>query len=213
MIAHVMHRAKEANVGRVVVACDGEEIAQAIRAAGGEAILTDADLPSGSDRIYQALQKIDPDKTHDIVINVQGDMPTLDPMVIRQALELMKNPKVQIGTLAARIKDARELTDPAVVKPVIEFAADGKTGRALDFNRENATGEAYHHIGLYAYRREALERFVSLPPSANELSRKLEQMRAMDNRMRIDVAIVDTVPLGVDTLETLEKARRAMAKI
>ena len=211
MIVHVRHRAREADVGRVVVACDGEEIAHAIRAAGGEAILTDPDLASGSDRIYQALQQIDPDKTHDVVINVQGDMPTLDPRVIRQALELMKNPKVQIGTLAARIRDASELCDPAVVKPIIEFTEGGNTGRALDFNRENATGEAYHHIGLYSYRREALERFVALPPSENERVRKLEQMRAMDNGMRIDVAIVDTVPLGVDTPETLAKARLAMA--
>lgn len=212
MIVQVMKRAQEANVGRVVIACDGEEIKKVVEAHGGEAVLTDPNLPSGSDRIFSALQQIDPDKKHDIVINVQGDMPTLNPQAIRDALELMKNPEVEIGTLAARIHDDFEYTDSAVVKPVIQFEAGGKTGRAVDFNRNPAEigSEAYHHVGLYAYRREALEKFVALPPSKNETGRKLEQMRAMDNGMRIDVAIVPSAPLGVDTPETLEKARKSM---
>jgi 3-deoxy-manno-octulosonate cytidylyltransferase (CMP-KDO synthetase) len=212
MIVHVMLRAREANAGRVVVACDGEAIAQAIARAGGEAVLTDPDLPSGSDRIFQALQAIDPDKKHDIILNVQGDMPTINPHVIKLSLQLMHDPQVDIATLAARIHDERELTNNAVVKPIIALNADGKTGRALDFNRNDAAPGAFHHIGLYVYRREALERFVKLPPSENEKSRKLEQMRAMDNGMRIDVAIVDEAPLGVDTPETLEEARRKLAR-
>ena len=210
MIAHVLRRAQESGLGRVVVACDGEAIAQAVRAAGGEAVLTDPDLPSGSDRIYQALQRIDPQKTYDIIINVQGDMPTLDPTVIGKALELLDRAEFDIATLAAPITDPQQLTDPAVVKPAIVFDADGKTGKAIDFIRDNATGKAFHHIGLYAYRREALERFVALPPGANELSRKLEQMRALDNGMTIGIVVVDTIPLGVDTPATLEEARRAL---
>jgi 3-deoxy-manno-octulosonate cytidylyltransferase (CMP-KDO synthetase) len=206
MIVQVWRRARESGIGRVIVACDGAAIAAAVMAAGGEAVLTDPDLPSGSDRIFQALQTVDPDKRHDVIINVQGDMPTLDPEIIGSVLRLLDNPLADIGTLAAVIRDESEKTDPAVVKPVIAFT-DATTGRATDFTRENATGVAYHHIGLYAYRRAALERFVSLPPSPNETTRKLEQMRALDNGMRIDIAIVDTVPLGVDTPDTLEKAR------
>ncbi len=211
MIVHVMKRAMESGIGRVVVACDGEAIAKAVRDAGGEAVLTDPALPSGSDRINQALQSIDPNKKHDIVINVQGDMPTLDPKIISAAVDLLvQNPKIDIATLAAPIIDMKQLTDPAVVKPVIAFDKNGTTGIARDFNRDDATGKAYHHIGLYAYRRNALEHFVSLPPSPNETTRKLEQMRAMDNGMTIGVAVVDTVPLGVDTPDTLEEARAAL---
>ncbi|MBY0408235.1 MAG: 3-deoxy-manno-octulosonate cytidylyltransferase [Rickettsiales bacterium] len=213
MIVQVMRRAKEAGIARVVVACDGEEIAQAVRAHGGEAVLTDPALPSGSDRIHAALAAVDPDQKHDIVINVQGDMPTLDPEVIRQALRMMENPAIDIGTLAALITDPAERTDPAVVKAHIAFDQSGESGKALDFTRTPAAegAPAYHHIGLYAYRRAALERFVALPPSANEQSRKLEQMRAMDNGMHIHIAVVNTVPLGVDTPETLEKARSTFA--
>ena len=210
MIVHVMKRAQESGIARVVVACDGEAIARAVRVAGGEAVLTDPDLPSGSDRIFHALEKIDPDKQHNIVINVQGDMPTLDPAIINAALDLLATNQYDLTTLAAPIIDMNQLTDPAVVKPIIEFDPGYRTGRALDFNRDNATGRAYHHIGLYAYFRSVLERFVSLPPSANEVSRKLEQMRAMDNGMQIGIAVVDTVPLGVDTPNTLEEARRLL---
>lgn len=205
MIVQVMIRAIEANIGRVIVACDGEEIASVVRANGGEAVITDADLPSGSDRIYQALQKIDSDKKHDIIINVQGDMPCLDPKIIAVVLQALQNPKVDIATLCAVITDEAEKTDLAVVKVAISAS-----GKALYFSRATipyGEGELYHHIGIYAYRRSALEKFVSLPPSPLELREKLEQLRALENDMNIAVAIVDTVPLGVDTLETLEKAR------
>jgi 3-deoxy-manno-octulosonate cytidylyltransferase (CMP-KDO synthetase) len=214
MIVQVWRRAMESGLGPVVVACDSEEIAAIIRKEGGQAVLTDPDLPSGSDRIWQALQKIDPQEHYDVVINVQGDMPTLDPKILRQALALLNDPNVDIATLAAKITDEAEKSDPAVVKPVIAFAADGLHGRALYFSRAMVpTGASvqYHHIGLYAYRRAALKRFVSLPPSTLELSEKLEQLRALEAGMTIAIAVVDTVPLGVDTQETLEKARRWVA--
>ena len=206
MIVQVMLRAQASGIGRVVVACDGEEIAKAIRDAGGEAVITDADLPSGSDRIFQALTKIDPEKKHDIIINVQGDMPCLDPKIIKQVFAVLDNEAVDIATLAAVITDEAEKTDPAVVK----IAMSGH-GRALYFSRATipyGEGALYHHIGIYAYRRAALEKFVSLPPSSLEVREKLEQLRALEAGMRIDVAIVDTVPLGVDTIEGLEKARK-----
>ena len=206
MIVQVMHRAQEAEIGKVAIACDGRTIQEAVFAAGGEAVITDPDLPSGSDRIWQALQVIDPDKKHDIVINVQGDMPTLEPSIIQEALSLLSDPAIDIATLAAPIMLSHQLNDPAVVKPVIEFKT-GTTGIARDFTRDAVTHPAYHHIGLYAFRRAALERFVSLAPSAREQARKLEQMRALDNGMTIGIAIVDTVPLGVDTPEMLEEAR------
>lgn len=206
MIVQVMKRAIASDIGRVVVACDGEEIESVVRKAGGEAVITDADLPSGSDRIYQALQKIDPDKKHDVIINVQGDMPCLDHKIIHAVFAVLENPKVDIATLAAVITDEVERTDPAVVKVAIS-----ESGKALYFSRATipyGTGNHYHHIGIYAYRRNALEKFVALPPSPLELREKLEQLRALENDMYIAVAIVDTVPLGVDTPETLEKARK-----
>jgi len=211
MIVHVWERAMAAGVGEVVVACDGQAIADVITRAGGKAVLTDADLPSGSDRIWQALIKVDPEGRHDVVINVQGDMPTLEPGVIRSALELMADPSVDIATLAALITDSHEKTDPAVVKPVIAFDASGKKGRALYFTRATAPageGDYYHHIGIYAYRRPALQKFVAMPPSLLEKREKLEQLRALEANMRIDIAVVDAVPLGVDTQETLDKARK-----
>lgn len=220
MIVQVMKRAQAANIGRVVVACDGEEIAGAVRGAGGEAIITDADLPSGSDRIFQALTKIDPEKKHDVIINIQGDMPCLDPEIIGKLFAVLENKEVDIATLAAVITDEAERTDPAVVKVVIGglWAVNGEkenslpaTSKALYFSRAaipHGEGELYHHIGIYAYRRAALEKFVNLPPSSLEVREKLEQLRALEAGMRIDVAVVDTVPLGVDTQEGLEKARK-----
>jgi len=206
MIVQVWKRAVAAAIGDVVVACDSREIADAVARAGGKAVLTDPDLPSGSDRIYAALGEIDPEKKYDVIINVQGDMPTLDSRIIIAAAELVKNPSVDIGTLAAVITDEAEKADPAVVK----IALAGS--RALYFSRAlipHGEGAHYHHIGIYAYRRTALEKFVSLPPSPLELREKLEQLRALEAGMRIDVAVVDAVPLGVDTPEGLEKARRA----
>lgn len=226
MIVQVMKRAKAAGIDRVIVACDGEEIAGTVQKSGGEAVLTDVDLPSGSDRIFQALSRIDPEKKHDIIINVQGDMPCLDPQIIGKVFVVLKNPEVDIATLAAVITDEKERTDPAVVKVVISglWSVNGEeekhltsaihhppsTGKALYFSRAtipHGEGALYHHIGIYAYRRAALEKFVSLPPSQLELRERLEQLRALEAGMRIDVAVVDTIPLGVDTPEGLEKAR------
>lgn len=211
MIVHVLERAQASGAGDVVVACDGQAVFDAVSEAGGMAVLTDPDLPSGSDRIWQALQIADPQERYDAVINVQGDMPTLDPALIAQALRLLDDAQVDIGTLAARITDDAERGDPSVVKPVIAFDASGTKGRALYFSRQPlpyGEGELFHHIGIYAYRRSALAQFVALPPSLLEKREKLEQLRALEANMRIDVAVADTVPLGVDTPETLTKARQ-----
>ena len=214
MIVQVWRRAMEAEIGRVVVAAAEAEIAEAVRAAGGEAVLTDPDLPSGSDRVWQAVCELDPEEHHSIILNVQGDLPTLDPALIRTAFEALKRPGADISTLAAEISVEEERTSPNVVKAVAAF--DGsRTARALYFTRATAPwgeGPLYHHIGLYGYRREALARFVSLPPSPLEKREKLEQLRALEAGMVIEVALVDTVPLGVDTPADLEKARAALSR-
>lgn len=211
MIVRVWEAAIAANCGDVVVACDAQEIADVIIAAGGKAILTRADHPSGSDRIWEAYTHLDPQGKYEIIVNVQGDLPALDPALIHTVIKPLKNTSVDISTLACIIKDEEEKQDPAVVKPVISFAQNtGQCGKALYFTRCSAPygeGELYHHIGIYAYRRDSLRRFVSLPPSPLELREKLEQLRALENGMRIDVMLVETVPLGVDTPQHLEKAR------
>lgn len=206
MIVHVFRRAVEAKLGEVVVACDGRAIAQAVESVGGKAVLTDPDLPSGSDRIYQALTHIDPGKKYDMVVNVQGDMPTLDPAVINAAAKVLGDPQVDIGTVAAVITDEEEKNDSNVVKVVVSGQRPAAGGQAVSFSRTYSPG-AFHHIGIYAYRRAALEKFVHLPPSTLEKREKLEQLRALEAGMRIDVAVVNTVPLGVDTLALLEKAK------
>lgn len=208
MIVQVWRRALAATSGDVVVACDGKDIFDAITNHGGKAILTDPDLPSGSDRIYAALSQIDPDKKYDVVINLQGDMPTMNPDIIRKAAALLDNPAVDIGTLAAAIDNDRDKNDTAVVKVGFRFQVSGFKGEAGYFSRiPQGQPPYYHHIGIYAYRRSALEKFVSLPPSPLELKEKLEQLRAMEAGMRIDVAVVDEAPIGVDTPETLKIAR------
>jgi 3-deoxy-manno-octulosonate cytidylyltransferase (CMP-KDO synthetase) len=215
MIVHVVRRAQEADLGRVVVACAGQEIADAVRDHGGEAVLTDPAHPSGSDRIWEALCTLDPDGKHDAVVNIQGDLPVLDPVVPRAALALLDREEVDIGAPAALIVDEDDIANPSVTKPVVTWEADGSRGRALYFSRTTipyGPGALFHFIGLYAYRRAALERFVALPPSTLELREKLEQLRPLEAGMRIDVARVDTVPLGVDTLADLEKARRILEK-
>lgn len=213
MIVQVWARAVEAGLGRVVVAAAEAEIADAVIAAGGEAVLTAPDLPSGSDRIWAALKAVDPEGRHKVIINVQGDLPTLDPALIRTASDALQRSGADLSTLACEIKVEEERTNPNVVKAVIALAPKAQSGRALYFTRATApTGEGphYHHIGLYAYTRAALERFVSLPPSPLELREKLEQLRALEAAMSIEVALVDTVPLGVDTPADLEKARAAL---
>ncbi len=218
MIVHVWERAMAAEIGRVVVATDSEEIASVIRSAGGEAVMTRDDHQSGSDRIFEAVSRIDPELDADFVINLQGDLPTLAPELVRTCLKSFSTPETAITTLAAEIREAGERTSPNVVKVVgssVGQAAPGRL-RALYFTRATAPageGPLYHHIGLYGYRRAALERFVTLKPSPLEMREMLEQLRALENGMRIDVAIVDTVPLGVDTPEDLERARRLLAPV
>jgi 3-deoxy-manno-octulosonate cytidylyltransferase (CMP-KDO synthetase) len=208
MIVHVLRRAIAAGIGEAVVATDSEAIQAAVEKSGGRAVMTRSDHVSGSDRIYEALEALDPEHRFDVVVNVQGDLPTIDPADIRAALEPLADPAVDIATLAAVIADPAERSNPNVVKVSGAMVAPHRL-HATTFTRADATGPGphYHHIGLYAYRRAALARFVKLPPSANELREKLEQLRALDADMRIDVAIVKSVPLGVDTPEELAKAR------
>jgi len=214
MIVHVWERAKAANVGPVVVACAEPEIKAAVEAAGGRAVLTDPNHPSGSDRIFEALQKADPDGRHNAIINVQGDLPTIDPDLIRASLLPLMNSEVDISTLVCEITREEEKTNPNVVKAIAGFdpknQAPWQTARALYFSRATAPandGPLFHHIGLYAYRRKALEAFVAWPPGILEKREKLEQLRALENGLRLDAVRVDTVPLGVDTPEDLERAK------
>ena len=214
MIVHVLEQAMAAEIGPVVVACAEPAIADAIEGAGGRAVLTRPDHPSGSDRIFEALQAIDPAGEHDAVVNLQGDLPTLDPALPARALALLADSGVDIGTLAAEIADPAERNDPSVVKAVVSQRPGETHGQALYFTRATAPsgeGPLWHHIGLYAYRREALARFVALPPSPLERRERLEQLRALEGGMRIEVAFVDTVPLGVDTPAQLEQARALIA--
>jgi len=213
MIVHVMRRAQEAEIGDVVVACAEHEVADAVTAAGGLAVMTDPDLPSGSDRIHQALQSIDPKGAHDAVINVQGDLPTIEGEVIRKVFAPLGKEQVDIATLICAITEESEKANPNVVKAIVGLAGGATVGRALYFTRATAPtgdGPLYHHIGLYAYRRAALDRFVTLAPGVLEQRERLEQLRALENGMRIDAALVETVPLGVDTPEDLERARKML---
>jgi 3-deoxy-manno-octulosonate cytidylyltransferase (CMP-KDO synthetase) len=212
MIVHVLRRAQAARIGEAVVATDSEAIQAAVEKAGGRAIMTRGDHLSGSDRIFEALEALDPEHRIEIVVNVQGDLPTIEPADIRAALAPLSDAAVDIATLAAVITDPAESSNPNVVK-VSGASLTPNRFRGTTFTRADATGPGphYHHIGLYAYRRAALERFVKLPPSANEQREKLEQLRALDASMRIDVAIVKSVPLGVDTPEELAKARALLA--
>ena len=215
MIVHVWRRATQAGVGPVVVACAEREIADAVTAAGGTAMLTRADHASGSDRIFEALSRFDPEGRHDVVVNLQGDLPTLDPALVRAALLPLDDEDVDIATLVAPIVDPAESVDPSVVKVALSLRDDRTIGRALYFSRDAVPwgeGPLWHHIGLYAYRREALYRFVALPPGVLERRERLEQLRALENGMRIDAAVVDTVPLGVDTQADLERTRAMPAE-
>lgn len=212
MIAHVWERAVAAELGPVHVACDSPRIASVIEAAGGNAILTDPALPSGSDRIHAALAHADPNGRHDVVINLQGDMPGIDPGIVRRAAALLDDPSVDIGTLACPITKPGRESLPNVVKPVVSFR-NADAGRALYFTRATAPyggGPYFEHIGLYAYRRTALERFVSLPPSPLEKRESLEQLRALEADMHIAIAIVPHFPLSVDTPEDLAQARDSL---
>ncbi len=214
MIVHVLKRAVDAKIGTVAVATDSEPMFAAVEKAGGRAIMTRADHVSGSDRIFEALGQLDPRGRASIVVNVQGDLPTLTPDDLKAALKPLADPAVDIATLAAEIKKPQERDNPNVVKVVGSNVAPGRL-RALYFTRATAPsgdGPLYHHIGLYAYRRDALARFVKLPPSPLERREKLEQLRAIEAGMRIDAMIVGSVPLGVDTPEDLETARAVLGR-
>jgi 3-deoxy-manno-octulosonate cytidylyltransferase (CMP-KDO synthetase) len=213
MIIHVLRRAEAAAAGRVVVATDSLEIQAAVENAGGRAVMTRADHASGSDRVFEALGIVDPSGKAEIVVNVQGDLPTLASADIAAAVALLADSAVDIGTAAAAITRPEERDSPSVVKVVGSPLGPDRL-RALYFTRATAPygeGPLYHHIGLYAYRRRALERFVGLPPSPLEQREKLEQLRALEAGMRIDVAVVASAPLGVDTPEDLARARRMLS--
>jgi 3-deoxy-manno-octulosonate cytidylyltransferase (CMP-KDO synthetase) len=213
MIVRVWEQAMKAAIGPVVVAAAEAEIVAAIESAGGRAVLTTPDLPSGSDRIFEALNKVDPKGEHDVIVNLQGDLPALDPSYVRAVADVLVSSQSDVATLATEIDDPADRTNPNVPKPIVAWNADGRTGRALYFTRATAPhgdGPLFFHIGIYAYTRAALERFVALPPSPLEQREKLEQLRALEAGMRFAVARVDSVPLSVDTPADLEKARRLL---
>ena len=213
MIVHVWRRAVEAGIGPVAVATDAPEIAEAVTKAGGQAVMTRVDHASGSDRIFEAVEKLDPEGRHDMVVNVQGDLPTVDPAAIAASIVPLADAAADLTTLVAVIEREEERTNPNVVKMVGSEVSTGRF-RALYFTRATAPygdGPLYHHIGLYAYRRKALQRFVGLPPSPLEIREKLEQLRALEAGMRIDAVVVNDVPLGVDTPHDLERAREIIA--
>lgn len=213
MIVRVWRQAIAAAVGPVLVAAAEPAIVAAIEAVGGRAVLTDPALPSGSDRVHAALEAVDPQARFDAVINLQGDLPALDPEAVRKVAVALAAGGADIATLAAPIDD-EDRDNPNVVKPVVAWDASGQTGRALYFTRARApsgAGPLFHHVGIYAFTRAALARFVALPPSPLELREKLEQLRALEAGMRIDVARIDAVPLSVDTPADLERARVLLA--
>lgn len=213
MIVHVWDRAMEADIGPAIVATDSAEVFDAVIDNGGSAIITRSDHESGSDRIWEAVQKADPGKKVKKIVNVQGDLPTIEPQAIRASIECLGDSGPDIATLAAQIVVEEEKSNSNVVKAIGTPISDGRM-RALYFTRATAPwgdGPLYHHIGLYAYRREALENFVALQPSSLERREKLEQLRALEAGMRIDIALVNTVPLGVDTQKDLERARKILA--
>ncbi|WP_395663910.1 3-deoxy-manno-octulosonate cytidylyltransferase [Aestuariivirga sp.] len=215
MIVHCWKRAMEADIGQVLVAAAEVEIADVVRAHGGDAIVTNPALPSGSDRIAEALSLRDPQRRFDCVVNLQGDLPTIDALSIRRCLAGLVNEAADLSTIAALIDRAEDVANPNIVKAIAPLSEERELAFARDFVRNTGPEHQppfWHHIGVYAYRRPVLERFVSLPVSAREAERKLEQMRALDNGMRIVVVRVDTVPLGVDTPEDLETARRMLRK-
>lgn len=212
MIVRVLRRAERAGSGPVWIAAGDKEIVAAVVHAGGCAVLTDPDLPSGSDRIHAALQIIDPERAFDAVINLQGDLPDLDPGAVRLVMRVLEESEADIATLAAPITEPKDFDNPNVVKPIAAW--DGDKGRALYFTRARAPtgdGPLYHHIGIYAYRRAALETFVKLPPSPLELREKLEQLRALEAGMTIAIGLVDAPPLSVDTEDDLTRAREILA--
>ena len=215
MILHMLDRGRQADIGPVAVACGDPEIAEAVRAAGGRAVLTDPNLPSGSDRVHAALAELDPDRRHDVIVNLQGDFPTLDPEGLRLVVTPLHDHNVDIGTLVVPIRDEAESATASFVKAACAFAPGQTIAPALYFSRQAipwGPGPRWHHIGIYAYRRAALDRYVSLPPSLLEQRESLEQLRALENGMRIACVRMEHGPFGVDTAEDLERARALLAR-
>lgn len=222
MVVHVWRRGMAANIGPVVVACCGPEIEDVVKQAGGQAVVTDPELPKGTDRIYAALRQIDvqnPGKQYDVIINLQGDLPTISAALLHQVLAPLANPEVDIATIAAPITNEADLTNLNVVKIAMtepeETTNGAKVGRALYFSRSliPSGGQThYHHIGVYAYRRKALEAYVQMPISSLETAEQLEQLRALEAGMRIDVAIVDEIPPSIDTPEDLDHVRNLVGR-
>lgn len=213
MIVHVWRRAVQANAGPVIVAAGDQAIVDTIKAVGGEAVMTDPALPSGSDRVHAAAEIYDPQGKFDVVVNVQGDLPTLDPKLVSASVTPLANPTIDIATVVARITLEEELNDAAVVKVAMSLEAGATVGPTLYFSRNlipSGPGDHYHHIGIYAFRRAALRRFVTLKPTLLEVRERLEQLRAIENGMRMAAALVDTIPLGVDTPADLDRARRLL---
>ena len=214
MIVHVLRRAEAAAIGRVAVATDTAEIAAVVTAHGGETVMTRADHPSGSDRIYEALGKLDPERRVEIVVNLQGDFPTLDPQGLRLVITPLRDPNVDIGTLVVPIRDEIEATTVSFVKAACAFKEGQTIAPALYFSRQAipwGLGPRWHHVGIYAYRRAILDRYVALPPSPLEQREQLEQLRALEDGMRIACVRMEHGPFGVDTAEDLERARTILA--
>jgi 3-deoxy-manno-octulosonate cytidylyltransferase (CMP-KDO synthetase) len=214
MIVHVWRRAMAAGVGRVVVATDSEDVVAAVRKAGGEAVMTRADHMSGSDRVFEAVNRIDPEAEFEVILNLQGDLPAMEPALARQCLAPLADKGPHIATIAAEIGNDADRANPNAVKVIGSPTGVPQRLRALYFTRATAPwgeGPLYHHFGMYAYRRSALERFVSLRPSPLEKRERLEQLRALEDGMRIDVTLVDTIPVEVNTPEDLAHARRILA--
>jgi 3-deoxy-manno-octulosonate cytidylyltransferase (CMP-KDO synthetase) len=213
MIVHMLERGREAGIGPVAVACGDAEIVDAVRAAGGRAVLTNPDLPSGSDRVHAALAELDPNGQHDIVVNLQGDFPTIAPAQLRAVIDPLVDPLVDIGTLVVPIISEEEANTASFVKAACAFDYGQRIAPALYFSRTPipwGDGPRWHHVGIYAYRREALIRYVALPESPLERREKLEQLRALEAGMRIACVRIEHGPFGVDTPEDLERARRLL---
>jgi 3-deoxy-manno-octulosonate cytidylyltransferase (CMP-KDO synthetase) len=214
MILHMLDRGRQAGIGPVAVACGDREIADTVRAAGGRAVLTDPALPSGSDRVHAALAELDPGGVHDVVVNLQGDLPTLDPGALRLVVMPLADPKVDIGTLVVPIRDEIEAATSSFVKAACAFQDGQAIASVLYFSRQAipwGQGPRWHHLGIYAYRRAALDRYISLPPSPLEQREQLEQLRALEDGMRISCVRMEHGPFGVDTAEDLERARSILA--
>ena len=211
MILHVWEQAVAAEIGEVIVATDSDQIKQVISEAGGNCELTRSNHQSGTDRIYEALENFDQDKNINFIINLQGDLPQINRECLSSVVNLLSDEEAEVSTLVCEMSDHDEINSKSIVKAIADINPNTKIGRAINFTRTpeaSINGNYLHHIGLYAYTRSALEKFVHLAPSTREIDQKLEQLRALDNQMRIDIQLIDFLPLGVDTPEDLEKMQK-----